>query len=393
VDVRPPQGSEDPSVSTRERVGNDMAAARERARLAVVVALEEQMDALANSSVAAMNAMEEEVSSLRAMVAITKEKLKAVELERDSLRNTVSALHNENSKLREQVLTHVQLQQNRIKREQEEQQKEACNAHQKSAAAGDQREACEGTEASSGLKTSESDLLVGSNDSIASDSAGLLAGSPTKASKRDSVDELSSPSAGGAGGGSANHQPGQAKLKRITVLRKLSETSFNGQNTKHGELVAKLVRNTFGENIPHDPLLALGFTSNLEKDLEKTGVLGLLNMVYISERYQSFLRKIIHRGVYPFAQAGLAITSLLATLLDLEGNKVSTEISTVFLNLMDTHPKTFEEMYCAGVRLYDNATKEPGVTPHQALHNTGQTLRSMLSKKPKTLADLMSMTK
>ena len=72
---------------------------------------------------------------------------------------------------------------------------------------------------------------------------------------------------------------------------------------------------------------------------------------------------------------------------------VSTEISKVFLNLMDTHPKTFEEMYCAGERLYDNATKDPEVTPSKALHATGQMLRNMLSKKPRTLEDLMLMTR
>lgn len=384
--------------TVRERGERDIATVRERARLAMVVAVEEQMEVLSMSTAAAMDAMDEEIRSLRSFGSIMREKLKAVEQERDSLRNTVASLSGENAKLREQLMTHIQLQQKRIIREQSEQrQRESSDQHSRPEARDTGTEQIHRDEGNGKeiLQLSDSEMLLSSSESVGSDTRAYAAVHSPPGSSGLGIDVLSPGSPGVIGNASGGAVPGPtpAKLKRIMVLRKLSETAFNAQNAKHAELLSKLTKNTFGDNIPGDPLAALGFTVNLEKDLEKTGVLSLLNMVYLSERYQAFIAKIVARNSYPFAQAGLSITSLLATLLDLEGHKVSTDISKVFLNLMDTHPKTFEEMYCAGVRLYDNATKDPDVTPSQALHTTGQALRSMLSKKPQTLEDLMRMAR
>jgi len=192
------------------------------------------------------------------------------------------------------------------------------------------------------------------------------------------------------------------KKKRIVLLKRLSQTRFNPSNQKHCLLLSKLwslhssTPLTEGEQWKQ-----IGFeSSNPGSELGKTGILGLQNLVYFSERYTSRAKKMASTDCYKWAQAGVSLTSLLSSLLHVQGEGAESDavsdvplngiINQTFVNLMD-HPKAFEELYCVCFMLFDKLVQTMNI--EEAHNATQQKLKELLLTDPKNLEELLQIAK
>jgi len=187
------------------------------------------------------------------------------------------------------------------------------------------------------------------------------------------------------------------KRKRIVLLKKLSQTRYKPTNEKHCALLNRLWTLHCGEDTePKWP--GLGFeTKNPGDEMGKTGILGLQNLVYFSERYTELAKARSRTDKYRWALAGISITALLTSLLHLHGDKgffsafaPPSGIFKTFTNLMN-HSKAFEELYCVCFMLYDNIINtERNVN---ALERTKQKLQDLLLTNPHDLQELIQNAK
>jgi len=185
------------------------------------------------------------------------------------------------------------------------------------------------------------------------------------------------------------------KKKRISLLKRLSQTRFKASNEKHCALLMRLWQLHSSSSEPQWTML--GFeTEDPGSELGKTGILGLQNLVYFSERYNSLAKLGGRTSPYKWALAGISITALLTSLLHLHGDKgffsdlAPNGLFKTFIQLMD-HPKAFEELYCVCFMIYDHLIKSDPNADAKEL--TKQKLKEILLTDPHDLQELMQIAK
>jgi len=185
------------------------------------------------------------------------------------------------------------------------------------------------------------------------------------------------------------------KKKRISLLKRLSQTRFKASNEKHCALLMRLWQ--LHSSLSEPQWTMLGFeTEDPGSELGKTGILGLQNLVYFSERYNSLAKLGGRTSPYPWALAGISITALLTSLLHLHGDKgfftdlAPNGLFKTFIQLMD-HPKAFEELYCVCFMIYDHIIKSDPNADAKEL--TKQKLKEILLTDPHDLQELMQIAK
>jgi len=182
------------------------------------------------------------------------------------------------------------------------------------------------------------------------------------------------------------------KKRHIHLLKKLTLTRFNSSNEKHAALLQKYLQlhNNYSPDLSVEEQWAqLGFPHDSSNSLDTTGILGLQNLVYFSERNTTLARKMYSSKEYHFPSVGVSVSALLITILGLcsnESNLPANEITKTFVRLMD-HPKAFEELYCVCLRLYDKAVQAGDTDP---LKTTETQIRALLVASPKDLQQLIN---
>lgn len=104
-------------------------------------------------------------------------------------------------------------------------------------------------------------------------------------------------------------------------MKKLTLTRFNPSNEKHAALLQKFLQlhNNFRQDTRIDEQWqSLGFpNTSCGIELDTTGILGLQNLVYFSERNNPLARKMNSAESYHFPSVGISVTALLITILNL----------------------------------------------------------------------------
>ncbi|GJP68077.1 hypothetical protein CLOP_g24827 [Closterium sp. NIES-67] len=95
-------------------------------------------------------------------------------------------------------------------------------------------------------------------------------------------------------------------------------------------------------------------------DFRGGGFFALENLVYYARTYPRSFQRIMRKQEgrraeweYPFGAAGVNITVLLISILDLRKEIPSTVAGRAFLNILPEHPTAFEDLYCVTFEMMD----------------------------------------
>ena len=113
------------------------------------------------------------------------------------------------------------------------------------------------------------------------------------------------------------------KKRHINLLKKLTLTAFNRTNEKHAALLQKFLQlhQSYKAEMPiEEQWRLLGFPNSDGNELDTTGILGLQNLVYFSERNNQLARAMNSQTSFHFPSVGISITALLITILNLCSN-------------------------------------------------------------------------
>jgi len=172
------------------------------------------------------------------------------------------------------------------------------------------------------------------------------------------------------------------KKRHITLIKKLTQTRFNSENDKHCALFDKFFQlHGIAPESEHHAHFELG----------TAGILGLQNLVYLTERYPVLATTWASENFPRFVQSGLKLTLLLTHILGLQDSDPNRAVilphETLlksFLRLLD-HNKAFEELYCISYGLYMKAVRSASPNPlEQVEHEVIELLRN----QPLNLSDL-----
>lgn len=172
------------------------------------------------------------------------------------------------------------------------------------------------------------------------------------------------------------------KKRHITLIKKLTQTKFNADNEKHRALFDKFFQ------LHH---IAPNSELHIPFELGTAGILGLQNLVYLTERYPTFARAWSSDNLIRFVQSGLQLTILLTHILGLQDSDPNRAVilphETLlksFLRLLD-HNKAFEELYCISFGLYEKALRAGSTYPLQQVEHD---IMELLHSQPPNLAQL-----
>jgi len=171
----------------------------------------------------------------------------------------------------------------------------------------------------------------------------------------------------------------QSAIKQIQILKdiwKCKTTVVDLKNKEHENLLIRLFKNIFPNDpipqIPSKDWKKLGFQEmNPEIDFRKSdiGLLGLLNLVYFSEKSPNNARTILASNHdYPWAVSALNITNLSVSMLKLNSELVNSTSQDLrwhsplySLFYFADNEDTFDELYSQAVLLFDSLWKEVGL--------------------------------
>ncbi|TVU15008.1 hypothetical protein EJB05_38506 [Eragrostis curvula] len=148
-------------------------------------------------------------------------------------------------------------------------------------------------------------------------------------------------------------------------LQNRIEVPYDSSNEEHKEALKALWRASFPGTellgLVSDQWKEMGWQGkDPSTDFRGGGFISLENLLYFSRNYPKSFRELLCKQngdralwEYPFAVAGVNITFMLIQMLDLEGDKPTTLVGAVFLNLLLENDRAFDILYCITFMLMD----------------------------------------